>query len=86
MPTPLRTEAEITESNRRWVEQWKTAGPLLEEQRERDIRATDTARDVWLFNLSSRYAREVSPPGQTSGLIDLHRWLHRDAAQRGDEL
>lgn len=66
---------EELEGNRSFINKWKHVGPLLEAERERRIRETDTARDVWMFDIATRHALRVAPPGPTSGLIELHRWL-----------
>ncbi|MEM6392883.1 MAG: hypothetical protein AAF797_08940 [Planctomycetota bacterium] len=63
------------ESARDFVERWKKLGPILEEQREKDIRATNTARDLEAFDGVMEHALRASPPKPISGLIELHRWL-----------
>jgi len=60
-----------------FVEQWRIAGPLLEEQRERDIRATDTARDIGVFDDVLDHALANANPSQTSGLVEMQRIFSR---------
>ncbi len=68
-----------------FVEQWKLAGPVLEAERERSIRETDTVRAMRnLGGLMTRAARE-HPPKPDSGLIEAQRWfmLARSRQVRG---
>ncbi len=61
--------------NKAFIEKWKTLGPLLEEERARRIRATDTAQSLGSFDDVLDYALRTREPTQESGLMDLHRWL-----------
>lgn len=59
------------------VMQWKRAAPLLEAQRERDIRDSDTARDIGVFDGLFEDAVARFPPGPESGLVEMHRYFKR---------
>ena len=74
---------EEIEGTRSFIEKWKYAGPMLEADRERRIRETDTARDVWMFDIAARHALQTSPPLPTSGLMALHAWLDPQRAATG---
>lgn len=54
---------------------WKEATPYLEEQRNRDIRQSDTMRAM--HNLSGLTAMAVAQmqPSTTSGLVEAQRWF-----------
>jgi hypothetical protein len=58
---------------REYVERWKRVGPLLEEQREADVRASDTVSNVAAFGRLWNEAVRVWPPGPTSGLVEQQR-------------
>jgi len=64
--------------------QWKRAAPLLEEQRERDIRASDTQRDLTVFDGLIEDALRRFPPAESSGLVEMQRILSR-LKSAGDE-
>ncbi len=55
---------------RRWVENWKVTGPLLEAQREEDVRRSDTPSNIAAFQRLYRMAIAESPPQPTSGLVE----------------
>ena len=67
------------ENAKRWVEQWKAAAPLLEEQRERDIRASDTVRDLPIFDDVLDYALAQFPSSDSAGMIEMQRHFRRSA-------
>lgn len=56
-----------------YVARWKRVGPLLEEQREEDVRRSDTARDIAVFGRLWRQAVRDWPPQTTSGLVEQQR-------------
>jgi hypothetical protein len=64
----------MTEEERRrikeWVEAWKRAGPILEEERREQIRKTDTMRDLALFDCDLRFLLRTARPKPTSGLVE----------------
>lgn len=64
--------------------QWKAAAPLLEEQRERDIRACDTRRDLHVFEGLTEDALRRFPPSPSSGMVEMQRHFIR--ALRTSEL
>jgi len=69
-----------------FVEQWKLAGPVLEAERERSIRESDTVRAM--RNLSGMMAHAIRehPPLPESGLVEAQRWfmLARSRQTRGE--
>lgn len=71
-----------TESAREFVERWKKLGPILEEQREKDIRATDTKRAMKNLAVYVQRAVRENPPPPTSGLTIAQR-LFRKAHANG---
>jgi hypothetical protein len=65
-----------TEANRRWVEQWRTAGPLLEQIRIEELRAMtdEEARKIAECLLEAApMANDWSPNPSSSGLIEQQR-------------
>jgi len=66
-----------------FVEQWKLAAAGLEEQRVLDIRATDTARDIGVFDDVLDYALAHSEPRTDSGLVEMQRIFMRAYARQG---
>jgi hypothetical protein len=65
----------LSGSRREFVEGWKRIGPLLEEQRERDIRkATTTMFNDALGGAVDAAVRDL-PPRESSGLVEFQRWM-----------
>ena len=60
---------------KRWVETWKRAGPLLEEQREEDVRRSDTVGAFAFFAGMPLRNLTSFPPEPTSGLVEQQRWF-----------
>lgn len=67
------------EQARQVAMQWKLAAPLLEEQRERDIRNSDTARDIRAFDGLVADALRRFPPRPDSGLVEMQKHFMRFA-------
>ena len=72
--------ADITELNRRWVEQWRTTGPMLEAIRAEELRAMTDEQ----ARAASEMLLAAAPiPGDprthstTSGLIEQQRIFAR---------
>lgn len=63
---------------------WKRAAPFLEEQRERDIRASDTARDIDVFDGLIEDAIARFPPKPNSGFVEMKRYFQKLPAKPGD--
>jgi hypothetical protein len=64
----------------RWIRQWQEAGPALEEQKRRDLRALTAERALRasdsLLDLTSR--TRLSDERRThSGLVEQQRLFHR---------
>jgi hypothetical protein len=66
------TDAE-REGLREYVERWQRTGPLLDEQREEDVRRSDTASNVASFGRLWNEAIRVWPPQPYSGLVEQQR-------------
>ena len=68
---------------RRYVKAWKRAGPLLERQREEDVKAsgTDTIGAFRFFAGLVIPTVQSSPPAPNSGLVEQQKWF-RKIAQR----
>ena len=55
------------------VARWQRVGPLLERQREEDVRGSNTVVDVASFGRLWIEAVRACPPGSTSGLVEQQR-------------
>lgn len=64
---------ELKAQYREYVERWKRLGPLLEEQREADVRASDTISNIAAFGRLWTSAVRDWPPGEMSGLVEQQR-------------
>ena len=60
-----------------YVERWKRVGPLLEKQREEDVRRSDTISNIAAFGRLWNEAVRVWPPPPTSGLVEQQRWFQK---------
>ena len=72
--------ADITELNRRWVEQWRTTGPLLEAIRAEELRAMteEQARAASEMLLAAAPSpHDWWPDPLSSGLIEQQRIFQR---------
>jgi hypothetical protein len=65
------------DQGREFVEKWKRVGPLLQIERERKIRETDTPRSIPLYNDVLAHALRTRPPRLTSGLIQWRELMRR---------
>ncbi len=63
------------EKMRVWVNNWKEAGKVMEELRRDEIRNSNLAESIGLFDLAFRSAISLNPPLPTSGLVEFHRIL-----------
>ena len=63
------------EGLRAYVERWQRVGPLLQEVRDADIRAADTAQAMKAFSGSATWAVTHRPVLPTSGLVEQQRWF-----------
>jgi len=64
-----------------YVERWKRVGPLLEEQREEDVRRSDTIGAFAFFAGMPHRNLETFPPGPSSGLVEQQRWFRKIASK-----
>lgn len=58
-----------------YAERWKRLGPLLEEQREEDVRRSDTIGAFAFFAGMPLHNLTSFPPEPTSGLVEQQRWF-----------
>ena len=73
-------QAEITELNRRWVEQWRITGPMLEAIKREDLQAMTEAEACAISEslLSAiPFPRPPGPRDHYSGLIEQQRIFAR---------
>ena len=73
------TEAE-RQQYKDYVERWKRVGPLLEQQREEDVRRSDTVSAFAFFAGMPHFNLNKFPSAPTSGLVEqqclFQRLLH----------
>ena len=69
------------ESLREYVARWKRVGPLLEKQREEDVRRSGTISAFAFFAGMPLYNLKKSPPPPTSGLVEQQRWFRKMAGR-----
>ncbi|HEY3856615.1 MAG TPA: hypothetical protein VGO67_19700 [Verrucomicrobiae bacterium] len=60
---------------KRWVETWRTVGPLLEKIRRRELRELDPQRAVALLCGPANYRVPPRAPKMTSGLVEQQRFF-----------
>ena len=58
-----------------WVDTWKQAGPELEAIRKREIAEADNVHVLALLEDAFNHAATSLPPRQTSGLVEMQRYL-----------
>ena len=62
---------------RQYVQLWAANGPLLEELRDQEIRQTDTAVSIRMFESAFRIALRELPPRGSSGLVEWQDFMCR---------
>ena len=65
------------ENARRWMQAWKVAGPLLEEIRAEEIRATDTVKAMEMLDDAFSSAVWLNQPRIGSGLVEQQEIFSR---------
>lgn len=60
---------------REHVARWDRAAPLLQQVRDADIRAADTAQSMKTFAGSAMWAVTHRPAAPESGLVEQQRWF-----------
>ena len=60
---------------KQYADRWKRLGPLLEAQREEDVRRSNTISNIAAFGRLYAIAAAASPPPPTSGLVEQQRWF-----------
>jgi len=63
------------EALRRWVENWKQLGPILEEIHLKEVEKLDTLETLAALEGAFNYALRALPPRSASGLVELHERL-----------
>ena len=70
----MKPVAEMTEQEkaqtRAWIKNWQELGPILEEVRAEEIRATDTVSAMEVLDGMFTHAVETVPVRESSGLIE----------------
>ena len=70
----MKPVSEMTEQEkaltRAWVKNWQEVGPILEEIRAEEIRATDTVKAMEILDGMFTHAVESVPIRESSGLIE----------------
>ena len=64
-----------------YAEQWRRAAPLLERQREEDVRKSDTISAFAFFAGMPLRNLAHFPPEPTSGLVEQQRWFRKIQAR-----
>ena len=72
MEAPAASELERARL-KEYADRWKRIGPLLEAQREEDVRRSDTVSNIAAFGRLYAMALTASPPLPTSGLVEQQR-------------
>jgi len=67
---------------RRWVRTWRQAGPELEKIRLREVRDEDNLLSLRMLARAFNQATGTEPPRQSSGLIEMQRYLARLHTER----
>lgn len=63
------------EQLREYVNRWKETAKFLENLRREEIRSSDLAESIGVFDNAFRSAIWLDPAGKTSGLIEFHKIL-----------
>lgn len=63
------------EKFRAWVNGWKETGEVLEKLRREEIRNSNLADSIEVFDNAFRSALWLNPAGKTSGLVEFHKIL-----------
>jgi hypothetical protein len=74
-PYVFHMTATEKEALRAHVARWERAAPLLQQVRDADIRAADTAQSMRIFSGSATWAVAHRPAAPTSGLVEQQRWF-----------
>ena len=70
------------EALRAYAARWERAAPLLQQLRDAEIRAADTAQAMRIFSGSAMWAVTHRPAALTSGLVEQQRWFMKLLRQR----
>ncbi len=62
---------------RAWAQTWKETGKVLEEIRREEIRNSNLAETIPLFDNAFRSALWLAPAEPYSGLVEFHRILKK---------
>lgn len=62
---------------RKRITQWENADTVMRRLRDEDIRETDTASAMKLFEGSAAWAAQHRPAEPWSGLVEQQRWFSK---------
>jgi hypothetical protein len=62
---------------KKWVETWKTTGPILERIRREELRNLDTFQAISNLLGTIDFTQEPFRPKPTSGLIEQQAWFNK---------
>lgn len=62
---------------KRWVENWKEVGPILEQMRREELKRVDTFRAVESLCGPVDFSLPPFKPKPTSGLIEQQAWFRK---------
>lgn len=81
-PSPLAdwTPEEIALA-KRWVEDWRRAGPELERIRRQELRNLDQLRAIEMLCGDYDYTVPPRAPKPTSGIVEMQRWFRKAAGR-----
>ena len=71
------TTVEEKAALRAYAARWQRAAPLLDAQRDEDVRRTDTPAAIASFARLWHLALAQSPPPDTSGLVEQQRLFRK---------
>jgi hypothetical protein len=62
---------------KKWVETWKTTGPILERLRREELRKLDTFQAISNLLGTVDFTQEPFRPQPTSGLVQQQAWFKK---------
>ncbi len=65
------------EQIRRWVQNWKELGPILDVMKQQEIRDEDNVTGLRQLVRAIDYATRREPPCQVSGLVEMQSLLSK---------
>lgn len=62
-------------NEQKWVQNWKVVGKLLQDQRDEEIKLSDTKKNIQLLDWAYKYSKENFKQSETSGMVDFYKIL-----------